>query len=152
MRRIASVYGGPVGEEEDLYQEIVLQAWKSLPSFRGDAAAGTWLYRLALNTALTWRRRVTRRMDVNASLEGGADRSGGAIGSSSVVSARSESEILHEFLGRLDGVNRSVLILYMEGLSHAQIAEVTGVTANAVGVRIHRMKQEFTARYLEGES
>ena len=55
LARIARVYAGANSAEEDLYQEIMMQAWKSLPSCQGDSAAGTWLYRVALNTALTWR-------------------------------------------------------------------------------------------------
>jgi RNA polymerase sigma-70 factor (ECF subfamily) len=145
LHRIAWAYAGGDGEEEDLFQEILTQAWRSLPSFRGDAASGTWLYRVALNTALTWRRRA-------------AKRSSGAIpfqpshnGSepSSVPSPRSEAAILEDFIGTLGGPNRSVLILYMEGLSYQEIAAVTGLSESAVGVRIHRMKQAFTDRYVE---
>lgn len=52
LHRIARVYAGADGEEEDLHQEMVLQLWRGLPSYRGDSAPGTWLYRVALNTAL----------------------------------------------------------------------------------------------------
>lgn len=60
LRRIARTYAGARGEEEDLHQEILLQLWRGLATFRGDSALGTWLYRVALNTALTWRRRAGR--------------------------------------------------------------------------------------------
>src|SRR5687767_11367389 len=60
MRRIAWAYAGAAGEAEDLFQEILAQAWRSLPTFRGDSGAGTWLYRVALNTALTWKRRTSK--------------------------------------------------------------------------------------------
>lgn len=58
--RIARAYAGSEGEEDDLDQEILAQVWSSLPNFRGHAAAGTWMYRVALNTALTWRRRTRK--------------------------------------------------------------------------------------------
>ena len=141
LRRIARVYAGVDGEEDDLHQEILLQLWRGLPSFRGDAAPGTWLYRVALNTALTWRRRATRRaLDHSAQ----QDRPAASVGAHG-----SEAAILKELLGALGAMDRSVLLLYMEGLSYQQIAEVTGLSAGAVGVRLHRMKQTFTQRYLE---
>lgn len=140
LRRIARGYAGPAGEEEDLYQEILLQVWRGLPSFRGDAAPGTWLYRVALNTALSWRRRDARRPPHHA---GTTDPPAGPGG------ARSEAAILEEFLANLRPVDRSVLLCYMEGLSYQDVADVTGLSAANVGVRLHRMKQVFTRRYVE---
>src|SRR5687768_10181819 len=58
--KVARVYGATHSEREDLFQEIALQVWNSVDSFRGDAAVTTWIYRIALNTALAWRRKETR--------------------------------------------------------------------------------------------
>lgn len=148
LARIARAYAG-AGAEEDLYQEILLQAWKSLPSFQGDSAAGTWLYRVALNTALDWRRREARRNHHRASMEetGGVD-----VPSVPPGPPRSEAEILRSFLASLSGPSRTVLVLYMEGLTHEEIAEVTGLSSGRVGVRIHRMKKSFSERYMGGGS
>lgn len=139
LRRIARIYAACDGEQEDLYQEMVLQLWRGLPSFRGDAATGTWLYRVALNTALTWRRRSARQI---RRLPAQAPP---AVGEG----LRSEAAILDEFLRTLAPVDRSVLLLYMEGLPHKDIGDVTGLTAGHVGVRLHRMKAAFTRRYVE---
>ncbi|HEU4560835.1 MAG TPA: RNA polymerase sigma factor [Longimicrobium sp.] len=141
LRRIARAYGGAHGEEDDLHQEILLQLWRGLPSFRGDAAPGTWLYRVALNTALTWRRRAARRARGDAARPERPAVSAGA--------PRSEAAILAEFLESLTPVDRSVLLLHMEGLAYADIAQVTGLSAGAVGVRLHRIRQTFTTRYVE---
>jgi len=146
LRRIARFHAGSDGDEDDLHQEILLQAWRSLPSFRGDAAPGTWLYRVALNTALSWRRRAHRRDAVAAALDLAPDRRSAGAGHPD-----KEAEILADFLGTLRGPDRSVLLLYMEGLSHREIAEVTGLGESAVGVRIHRMKRAFAERYVETE-
>ncbi|MCG8462736.1 MAG: RNA polymerase sigma factor [Holophagales bacterium] len=150
LHRIARVHARDGDEEEDLYQEILMQAWKSLPSFRGDSSPGTWLYRVALNTALTWRRRGSRR---NHRPVVAAEKEV-AIGVLSVPpgSEGSEREILRSFLDSLDGPSRTILVLYMEGLTHQEIAGVTGLSSNAIGVRIHRMKKAFTERYVEGAS
>lgn len=141
LRRIARVHAGAHGEEDDLHQEILLQLWRGLPAFRGDSAPGTWLYRVALNTALTWRRRTTRRVRDDAA---GGDRPAASTGA-----PRSEEAILAEFLGSLGAADRSVLLLHMEGLPYPEIAEVVGSSAGAVGVRLHRIKKTFTKRYVE---
>ena len=122
-----------------------MEAWKALPSFRGDSSFSTWLYRVALNTALTWRRRSARRQNHRAAM------TAQAIGSPSVSSGsqRSEREILRHFLDSLNGPSRTILVLYMEGLTHEEIAGVTGLSQSAVGVRIHRMKKVFVERYVE---
>jgi len=147
LRRIARFHAGSGGEEDDLHQEILLQVWRSLPSFRGESAPGTWLYRVALNTALTWRRR-TRRGDAKAAL---LDPARDDRASAAADYHRADADILADFLGSLRGPDRSVLLLYMEGLSHREIADVTGLGESAVGVRIHRMKRAFTERYVEDQ-
>lgn len=140
--RIARAYGSAQGEEEDLHQEIVLQLWRGLASFRGDSAPGMWLYRVALNTALTWRRRNERRHAHSDAVRARAPLA-------SPGSERTEASILEEFLGSLGAVDRSVLVLYMEGLSYEEIGDVIGLSTSAVGVRLHRLKKAFTDRYVE---
>ena len=127
-----------------------MQAWKALPSFRGDSSAGTWLYRVALNTALTWRRRGVRRNNHRVAMAETTRANG--VPSVAPGAERSEREILRGFLDSLNGPSRTILVLYMEGLTHEQIAGVTGLSNSAVGVRIHRMKKAFTERYVEGSS
>lgn len=141
--RIARAYGGAQGEEEDLHQEIMLQLWRGLASFRGDSAPGTWLYRVALNTALTWRRRDERRR-----AHGDPARAG--MQSANPGAERTEASILEGFLDSLGAADRSVLVLYMEGLSYEEIGDVIGLSPSAAGVRLHRMKKAFTERYVEG--
>lgn len=143
--RIAGVYASADGEAEDLHQEILLQLWRSFPSFRGKSKPGTWLYRVALNTALTWRRKATKRTRGEAP-ETPPTEARAAPGHSPT---RTQKQILSEFLDLLGGPDRWVLLLYMEGLKYQEIAEVTGLSESAVGVRIHRMKEAFTKRYLE---
>lgn len=143
--RIARAYAGSVGEVDDLHQEILAQVWRSLPSFRGDSKAATWLYRVAVNTALTWQRRVQRHGKGQVPLGPALERDGaGGQGS-----ARSEAAILRDFLQTLRGPDHTVILLYMEGLTYQEIADVTGLGVSLVGVRIHRMKVAFTDRYVE---
>ncbi len=144
LRRIARIYAGGDGEDEDLYQEILYQVWSALPSFRGQSAIGTWAYRVALNVGLGYRRRENRRWQAHDPAGVTADLPAPAVSHDSV-----EDAILEEFVGSLNPIDRSVLGLYMEGLKQHDIAEVTGLSVGAVGVRIHRLKQQFKQRYVE---
>jgi RNA polymerase sigma-70 factor, ECF subfamily len=144
LRRIACSYAAASGEEEDLYQELLCQIWRGLPSFRGEAAAGTWLYRVALNTARTYRRQTKRRPPAAPSDGIAEERHAASVGDPT-----DEAAILQDFLASLGAVDRSVMVLYMEGLAHQEIGEVVGQSAGGVGVRIHRLKALFKQRYVE---
>ncbi len=144
LRGIAITYAGADGEEEDLYQEILVQVLRSLPNFRGNSAAGTWLYRVAINTAVTWRRKATKHTSRRVS-EPLTDR----VPAASQDSQRSQAAMLTDFLSMLGVPDRAVLLLYMEGLSYDAIADVTGLSVDAVRMRLHRMRQSFTQRFVE---
>jgi RNA polymerase sigma-70 factor (ECF subfamily) len=99
---------------------------------------------VALNTALTWRRRADR--------DARADSASGRLPAETAGAPRGEAAILEELLASLGPMDRSVLLLYLEGLSYQEIGEVTGLSASAVGVRLHRIKRSYEDRYLEGGS
>jgi len=105
---------------------------------------GTWVYRVALNTALSHGRKRSRQ-PVEAMKEEAADppATSGDWGR--------EDAILAEFLASLGAIDRSLLILYLDGLGYEEMSEVTGLAAGAVGVRLHRIKRAYRRRYLEGE-
>lgn len=126
-------------EYQDLCQEITLQMWRGLDSFQWRSAPATWVYRVALNTAITWRRKNGRRVEPSATPleESGRDPV-------APPSAANEILILEEFLGSLGKIDRAVFLLYLEDLTYREISEVTGLTENHVGVRISRLKKAFT--------
>ena len=140
LQRLAGSYAR--GEDRrDLIQEMWLQVWRALPGYRADAALATWVYRIALNTAFSHLRVELRRRKhtTDAPAPEPADPGG-----------RDERAILHEFLGSLGPIDGSLMLLYLEGLSHAQMAEVLGLSEGAIGVRLTRIKAAFKRRYLEG--
>ena len=144
LRRIARSYADDEADQDDLHQEILFQLWRSLPTYRGQAALGTWVYRVALNTALTHRRRSARRARLE--LPADPDRE---VAAPLETDAEVEARLLREFLHGLSPIDRLVLVLYMEGLGHQQIGDVVGTSSGAVGVRLSRIKQAFTRRYVE---
>lgn len=130
---------------QDLCQEILLQMWRGLDGFQGRSTPSTWVYRVALNTAITYRRKTGRRVEPLA-------RSLEESGQDPVAppSPGNEILILNEFLGLLGKIDRAVFLLYLEDLSYREISEVTGLTESNVGVRICRLKKAFIQRYCGG--
>lgn len=137
LARIARSYAAQ-GEAEDLLQEILLQLWRAREGFRGQAQAGTWLYRVALNTAISHARRRPPPMPVDA-VEERLHSAGDPL---------DPQQLLTAFLASLDEINRSVLLLSLEGLDNAGIAEVTGMRAGAVATRLTRLRQRFEQDYV----
>ncbi len=132
-------------ERGDLCQEILLQMWRGLDGFEGRCASSTWVYRVALNTAITFRRRNSRRVEPS-----GISLTESGLDPVAPPSPGNEVLILEEFLASLGKIDRAVFLLYLEDLSYHEISDVTGLTESHVGVRISRLKKAFTQRYCGG--
>ena len=137
--RLARRYAGP-DDWQDLLQEMQLQLWRSFDAFDGRSQRSTWLYRVALNTALSHvrkPRRDHRPLDEVAE-HGDGEHAGDPL------------HVLDAFLAILDPLQRSVLLLDLEGLPREQVAEVLGLSVNAVAVRMTRLRHLFEQRFVEG--
>lgn len=132
-------------EHRDLCQEILLQIWRGLDGFEGRSAPSTWVYRVALNTAITFRRKNGLHVRTTGAIETDARRE-----PVSPPAPRSEVLILEEFLGSLGKVDRAVFLLYLEDLSYHDMSEITGLTEGHIAVRVSRLKKAFVHRYCEG--
>ena len=126
---------------EDLYQEIALRLWQSLDRFEGRSSLDTWVYRVALNTAIDFVRRDRRRdaREVAADTPETAAPSGHA----------DPMAILQEFAASLGDIDRAVLVMYVDGIAQRDIGDVVGLSEGAVGVRIHRLTTAFRKAYVE---
>jgi RNA polymerase sigma-70 factor (ECF subfamily) len=134
IRRLCYGYLNSAADVDDLFQEIMTNVWNSLPAFRGEAKIGTWLYRIAVNTALIHRRK--RRP--SAELEDVPDRRASAHQD---LEQRQRLEALHRAIAQLADQDRLIVSLMLEGLCYKEIADITGITVNYVGVKIVRIKQ-----------
>lgn len=142
LLRVCRVYAASREEREDLFQEIVLQAWRALPAFRGDASEDTWIFRVALNVAMKGAARARKSAARQLPLDGISFRyEGDAAAAGADLAERVER--LYACIGRLDPVDRSIMLLYLEELPHERIASVLGISANHVGVKIHRIKKRL---------
>jgi RNA polymerase sigma factor (sigma-70 family) len=135
--KVCNFYCRDEEDRKDLFQEIVLQTWKALPSFRGDAALSTWMYRIALNTAITHLKKERRLQIRNVEFSDWE-----------VPDLGSPDEELHQELYRaidgLDKLEKSVILLYLENKSYEEIAEILGMSKSNVGVRINRIKSKLS--------
>jgi len=133
----------------DLEQELQLQIWISLKSFAGQAKPSTWIYRVCLNTALTWRRGTARR---ESHLAPGADIALIATEAASPADRAGEQELLEKLYAAIHALpdfDRALVLLALDGLPYREIAEVTGLTENHVGVALTRARKRL-ATLLKG--
>ena len=132
-------------DASDLYQEMLLQIWKGLPGFDGRSSGNTWVYRVALNTGMSYRRNESRRQSRVVVDESSADL---AAETAPPAESGSELEILRRFLAGLNRADRAIFLMYLDELSYQEMAEVTGLSVSRVGVKIHRVKQAFLDQYV----
>lgn len=130
--KICRIYGKDAIDREDLRQDILLNAWISFPQFRGDAKFSTWLYRVALNTAIgRFRKKKVNEQPMTATYD-------------HVVDSESEKsrqlELLDELLRNLTDDEKALVALYLDELSYEEIAQITGLTESNVGVKLNRIK------------
>jgi len=139
--KVARAYTLNADDCQDLVQEILLQAWRSLPTFKGKASASTWFYRVALNTALGWQRKEHyRRIRQQPVLEV-EDASIVGSDSSQQAAQRETVERLYHAIRQLPKTDAALVLLYLEDLSYRQIAEVLGISESNVGVKLNRAKK-----------
>jgi RNA polymerase sigma-70 factor (ECF subfamily) len=143
LQNLARSFAGSA-DRDDLYQEMLLQLWRSLDSFAGHSSPATWVYRVALNTALSHQRKAGLRQRHSApDVAVDPDRLGGRV-----TGGRDELQILQEFMASLGEIDRALFSLYLDDLSYREMAEITGLTESHVGVRLNQMKRRFKTRYI----
>jgi len=133
--KLVHLYANSEEDKKDLYQEIVLQAWKTYSAFRGNAKFSTWLYKLCLNTIFTIRRK-TSRVDYVDDTSKYEEQFSSSLGSD-------ETERLYKAIRTLPETERAVISLHLDGYDNKEISELLGVTPNLVGVKLHRIKQQL---------
>jgi RNA polymerase sigma-70 factor (ECF subfamily) len=122
------------GRSGGSFQDILLQVWRSVSAFRHEASASTWLYRIALNVAIKWRTKENRRLEETSN-------------SSLLLPGKNyqnpQLEWLYQAIHRLPKIDRSLILLHLDGFPHAEIGSITGMSTTNVGTRLHRIKQQL---------
>jgi len=139
IHKVCSIYCDSEEDRRDLFQEILAQLWKSYATFRNESKFSTWMYRVALNTAITGFKRVKRQPE-QKSLE---------IEAVQIVNEEYDPEIeeqvllLHRAIAQLSGIEKSIILLFLENRDYEEIAEITGITRNYVRVKMNRIKHKL---------
>jgi len=146
VHRVCRNYAHGIDDREELLQEIVYQLWRAFPSYRREAAPITWIYRIALNTAISALRRRTRRPP-HVPLEATPEpASTPAAGSDS-----GQVELLCRAMRGLGEVERGLLLCYLDGLSYREIGDVLGISETNVGARLSRTRARLQELVKEGK-
>ena len=143
--KVCNLYMDRHSEREDLFQEITLQAWKAYGNFRGDAKFSTWLYRVALNTAITFFRKEKKKPSVY-SMDVIPDQT-----EDNNDPVEEQVRAMYAAIGELSKIDKAIVMLYLEDYSYIEIGEMMGITANNVAVKMNRIKtklKEETQKHL----
>ena len=139
INRVIRIYGVDSENRRDLFQEIVYQLWRSFGSFKGESNISTWLYRVALNTAITSLRK-SKKVPEHTEWD---DQCINTRESFDTSDRNEQVQQLYSAIRSLGDVDRAIVMLYLEELSYKEIAEVLGLTEDNVGVKLNRIKTKL---------
>jgi RNA polymerase sigma-70 factor (ECF subfamily) len=143
--RVCRVYSWNSADQDDLYQEILFQIWRSLPALKEKQFANTWLYRVAINTAISFVRKRASHSERVIHFEP-ADLTR-KIESRQATEENSDDRManLYTAIFKLDSLEKALVTLFLEDFTYEEMAEITGISANNVGVMLHRAKKKLSS-------
>lgn len=143
IHKVCLVYGHSSEGRDDLFQDIVYQLWRSYPSFQEKAQFSTWMYRVALNTAIT---AVRKKSIVTVGVDNAVEN----FPMDPPEDMSEEVRLLHKAIAKLDKIDRAIVLLWLEELSYEEIGQTVGITTKNVSVRLLRAKQKL-AKLIESQ-
>jgi RNA polymerase sigma-70 factor (ECF subfamily) len=143
LRRLAAAYFDRASDREDLFQEIAVALWKAIPGFRGDSSERTWLYRIAHNTAITAAVKGRRHGRHEDPISTTLDPPSPAPDAEQAFLIEEKRRRLLDSIRSLPTLDRQIIILHLDGLSYAEIEEISGLSVNAVGIRLTRIREKL---------
>ncbi len=138
--KIAKAYTYTTHDREDLTNDIVVELWRSFDTFKGQSSISTWIYRVALNTSMNYRRK--KKKDSLFSFWSDTRQFDG-LHWLTEQDDTPETELLYQCIDQLDAFNKAIILLYLDGKSHEEIATITGISKTNVGTRIGRIKEQI---------
>ena len=138
--KVVRAYAFTAMDQDDLFQEIMIQVWHSIPTFRQESSVTTWLYRISLNTAIKWIRKERKHYQAET------------LDSVLHILQESRTQVddrlawLYEEIYRLDKIDRSITLLLLDNFSYKEMAGILGITESNVGVKINRIKKYFISK------
>lgn len=138
LYKVCRIYAANEADRQDLFQEMVIQLWKAYPKFKGEAKLSTWLYRVAINTAITGLR---RKKDFITSYEPDAlphrsDESTGAA-------EEERLQLLYNAIAQLNNVEKALVMLYLEDRTYDEMEDILGISSGTLRVKMNRVKEKL---------
>jgi RNA polymerase sigma-70 factor, ECF subfamily len=147
IMRICRYYNSNSEDQKDMYQEVLINVWKSLDRFRGDSKESTWVYRIAVNTSLNFTGKVYRNMKLIVDKD---VHNLGVLFDDDDIDKKekyeSDLDTLQTQLNLLSVIDKTMISLMLEGLSTREIADIIGLTEPNVRVKIHRIKENLRSQ------
>jgi RNA polymerase sigma-70 factor, ECF subfamily len=137
--KIARAYSKTIPDKEDLINDITLELWKSFGRFKGDSKISTWIYRVALNTSMNYKRKEEKNKFFLLDDLKESDCQNWIIEQQDNYN----TEILYKCIDELNELNKAIILLYLDGNSHDEISDITGISKTNVGTRIGRIKEQI---------
>ncbi len=136
--KIIKAYAFTEADQNDLFQDICLQMFRSIPNFKGSSAVSTWLYRIALNTAIKWSTKEKKHVAGHQEVEK----------MTNVLAANEDSKDervtwLYDQIKQFNEIDRSLTLLLLDGYSYKEMSEMMGISESNIGVKIHRIKKQL---------
>lgn len=141
LRRLTASYVSELADRDDLYQEITAAIWKASPRFRGDSSERTWVYRIAHNIAISASLRHRRRTERETSIQ--QDARSTSLDPEAQSLESEQRRLLIEAVRSIQGLDKQIVVLYLEGLTNAELAEVVGLTEGAIATRLSRVRTQL---------
>lgn len=142
--KICNSYCSNKDDRNDLAQEIVFNLWKSFAGFKTDYKFSTWMYRIALNVAISFYRKETRAIQFDTYSE---DLIVFAEDSDEIIEIESNLNLLQKFILELNEIDKSIMLLYLDNKSYKEIAEITGISESNVATKISRIKDKLKSKF-----
>jgi RNA polymerase sigma-70 factor (ECF subfamily) len=139
IQKVCNLYAATQQDRQDLYQEIIIQLWKAYPKFRGDSKFTTWMYRVALNTAISDYRKqqrtvATTELDfINKEI---ADHY-------NTNDTEEKLKLLYAAINHLSEIEKAIVMLYLEDKPYEEMEDILGVNQNNLRVKMNRIKEKL---------
>jgi RNA polymerase sigma factor (sigma-70 family) len=138
LYKICRIYAYTDADKQDLFQEIIIQLWKAYPNYKGNAQFSTWLYRVAINTAITGLRQkknITTSYEPS-SLPDYADNN---------ITSEDEERLkqFYKAIEQLGKIEKAIVMLYMEDRSYAEMEDILGISEGNLRVKMNRIKEKL---------
>lgn len=139
IHKVCRIYTDNKDDHEDLFQEITIQLWRSFGNFRGDAKFSTWMYRIALNTAISLFRRSKKEISVNSDV----DFSTIKITQSEKEDEEERIKIMYQAIHQLSDIEKALIMMFLDDKSYREIGEVLGISEGNARVKMNRARNNL---------